>query len=336
MTSPSAKRICIVGPGAVGLDLGVHLLNTPHTAVSFLGRDQRVRALRAGGITWRSSERSVHIPPEKFDAVCDSAELGPQDLIFITAKVDAMLSLAPDIAPLLQPDTIVVSATNGIPPWYSYLQEESIGKHLLQFETREQFFRSVPPRQILGMVVKRNVETEELNSVRWNAGVGYTLGEPDHTASPRLDATADLLRQSGFAVTLTNNIHRDIWHKLLVNVAVNPLSVITALPIDEMLSNTSLQEQVRRVVRQTHALGEKLGIVEFGDFDVDAFIEEFRTARPGMRTSMYRDFIRGQPLEAGRILDVVLMLAALPTIQVDVSSVKELATELTKRTAEAA
>ena len=333
MTHPATKRICIVGPGAVGLDLGAHLLNVADTAVSFLGRDQRVRALRAGGINWRSSERTVHISPEKFVAVSDSTELGPQDYVFITAKVDAILSLAPDLVPLLQPDTVVVSAMNGIPPWYSYLQEKTIAKHLLSFETREQFFQSVPPKHILGMIVKRNVETEALDSVRWNAGVGYTLGEPNHTLSPRLDATANLLRDAGFAVTLSDNIHREIWHKLLVNVAVNPLSVITSLPIDEMLSDPSLQERVRLVVRQTHALGEKLGVVESGDFDVNAFIEQFRTARPGMRTSMYRDYIRGQPLEAGRIVDVILMLAALPTIQADVWSVEELANELKKRVA---
>lgn len=43
----SNKRICIAGPGAVGLDLGVQPLNEPGVCVSSLGRDQRVQWERA-------------------------------------------------------------------------------------------------------------------------------------------------------------------------------------------------------------------------------------------------------------------------------------------------
>ena len=51
-------------------------------------------------------------------ASADPAELGVQDLVVVAVKAPAMAEVAQAIAPLLGPDTIVLTAMNGVPWWF--------------------------------------------------------------------------------------------------------------------------------------------------------------------------------------------------------------------------
>ena len=46
------------------------------------------------------------------------ATLGPQDLVVVAVKGPAMPDVAARIAPLLGPDTMVLTAMNGVPWWF--------------------------------------------------------------------------------------------------------------------------------------------------------------------------------------------------------------------------
>ena len=48
----------------------------------------------------------------------DLASIGPADVVFLGVKAHALTALAPTLAPLFGPDTVVVSTQNGIPWWY--------------------------------------------------------------------------------------------------------------------------------------------------------------------------------------------------------------------------
>src|SRR6185312_12021715 len=47
-------------------------------------------------------------------------ELGPQELVVIAVKAHAMPQVAPAIASLLGPETVLLPAQNGIPWWFTY------------------------------------------------------------------------------------------------------------------------------------------------------------------------------------------------------------------------
>ena len=51
-------------------------------------------------------------------AVEDSAALGPQDLVVVGVKGPALAEIAPKMAPLVGPETIVLPAMNGVPWWF--------------------------------------------------------------------------------------------------------------------------------------------------------------------------------------------------------------------------
>jgi 2-dehydropantoate 2-reductase len=109
-------RICIFGAGAVGGHLAAKLASAGH-AVSAVARGANLAALKAGGIALREGERTY---TGRLRASGDAAELGAQDVVFVTTKANALSAVA-DAAPALghAQTLFVVFVQNGIPWWYA-------------------------------------------------------------------------------------------------------------------------------------------------------------------------------------------------------------------------
>ena len=154
--------------GAVGGFIGFRLAAAGRCAVSAVARGATLQALRQDG--WRLQlggtllRGAVH-------ASDDPDVLGAQDLVVVTVKGPALPAVATRIGPLLGPDTVVLSAMNGVPWWF--------------FDGR--------PGAFAGM----RLESVDPGGV----GHGLIIGEPDGSASPRLAQLAELLADAGFEVT---------------------------------------------------------------------------------------------------------------------------------------
>src|ERR1700686_2359948 len=107
-------RICIFGAGAVGSHFAVRLALAGHD-VSCVMRGAHVEAVKARGLTLRVGEAEF---TAKVGASDDPATLGPQDVVISTLKANALGSLVAGLPPLLDDDTAVMFAQNGIPWWY--------------------------------------------------------------------------------------------------------------------------------------------------------------------------------------------------------------------------
>ena len=107
-------RICIFGAGAVGSHLAVRLALAGHE-VSCVMRGPHLEAVSAKGLTLRVGTAELSA---RLRASDDAAALGPQDLVISTLKATALASLVAGLPPLLNDDTAVVFAQNGIPWWY--------------------------------------------------------------------------------------------------------------------------------------------------------------------------------------------------------------------------
>src|SRR5271167_480779 len=91
-------RIAIIGAGAVGSTLAGYLLEQGEHQVSLLARGAHLAAIRENGLVLETRGRRLHSRPRASD---DPADLGPQDLLLVTAKAPALPELAPRLAPLL-------------------------------------------------------------------------------------------------------------------------------------------------------------------------------------------------------------------------------------------
>ena len=72
----------------------------------------------------------------------------------LTLKAHSLTAMAPRLAPLLGPETTVVSAQNGIPWWYFYKHlGEWGGTQLESVDPGGDINRSIDPARVIGCVI---------------------------------------------------------------------------------------------------------------------------------------------------------------------------------------
>jgi len=85
----ATMKIAIVGAGAVGGYLAAELARAGHE-VSVVARGENLKAIRAGGLVLEKSEARFQV---ELRASEDPADLGPQDLVIVTAKTPGLPEL---------------------------------------------------------------------------------------------------------------------------------------------------------------------------------------------------------------------------------------------------
>jgi len=290
-------KICIYGIGAVGGLIGARLAAEGSTVVSAVARGATLAALNSGGLRLQSGD---HLTQTQIRAAEHPADLGVQDIVVVSVKGPALAAVAAGIAPLLGPDTVVLSAMNGVPWWFfDGAGGQCAGMHLESVDPGGVVTAAIPARRVVGCVVHLNVAAPEPGLVLHRMGNGLIVGEPDGSASARVQQIAQLLARTGFDVTISPRIQNDIWYKLWGNLTFNPISALTGAAGDRILADplvlafcTSAMEEAARIgerigceIRQTpqerHAVTRKLG---------------------AFRTSMLQDAEAGRPLEIDAIV----------------------------------
>ncbi len=329
------SKICIYGAGSIGLDLAWHLIRAGND-VTLISRDKTLEALESHGIR-HAGAPSERILPGAFKVTASAVEAGVHRYIFLTTKVDDLIEIASDVKHLIGPQSLVISATNGVPPWYSHLQDDTIGRFTFPHEPRERFFAEIPAAQLIGAIVERNVQLSAPGILQQSGGKGFTIGELDHEDSARVDSVVHLINQTGLHATKTNNIHREIWLKLIGNISLNPLSVITEQTVGKMMSNDRVFQRMQRLAREATRVGIRIGVIKPSDFREEQFFAFAREKLSEHRPSMLQDFQRGKNLEIHRIVEVVEMLARAPGpgAVIEIPALKELDKELKLKVASA-
>src|SRR5262249_14385573 len=103
-------------------------------------------------------------------------------------------------------------------------------------------------------------------------------------------------------------IRNEIWVKLMGNVAMNPISVLTRATLDQIAAQPETRAFARAVMLETEAVANALG--ETMPIDVDARLTGAGEVG-AHKTSMLQDLELGRPMEIGAIVTAVVELAHL-------------------------
>ena len=309
-------RIAIVGAGAIGSVVAGYLLDRGEHEISLLARGAHLEAIRAQGLTVESRGRQLHSRPRASDV---PAELGRQDVLFVTVKAHALPGLAPLLAPMIGPDTLVVSAQNGVPWWYFHGFSGSEAE--TPFEAVDPggtIWRAIGPERALGCVIYLPAQIVAPGVVQHEGVLRLFLGAPragDHEAS--VQALAGALTRAGIETTPTERIRHALWGKLLLNSATLTLSVLTGGTIGQIQSGPGMIAIRTRLMRECLATARAWG-VDLTD-DIDAQLAAGASAA-AHKTSMLQDYLAGRPLEHDAVVTAVIDLAQrrqvpVPTIE---------------------
>jgi 2-dehydropantoate 2-reductase len=182
-------------------------------------------------------------------------------LVIIAVKAPSMLDVAKQIQPLIGPNTIVMTAMNGVPWWF--LQGFGgvyANTPLKSVDPKGQIAAAIPPTHIIGCVVHASSSLRAPGQVQHHFGNGLIIGEPAGGSSARVQALHQLLRDAGFDATLSERIQKDVWYKLWGNMTINPISALTGATSDKILNDPNVLGFISAVMLEAKAIGAAMGI----------------------------------------------------------------------------
>src|SRR3990167_7933222 len=142
-------KVAVYGLGAIGGLIGARLAGSG-CDVSAVVRGHKLGVLRTHGLRLQVQDRvsAVAVRAEQ-----DPSELGNQDIVILAVKAPALADVAAHIAPLIGPDTIVLTAMNGVPWWF--FESDKLpysGKRLQSLDPTGALARAIPARHVIGCV----------------------------------------------------------------------------------------------------------------------------------------------------------------------------------------
>src|SRR5580693_413340 len=250
-------KFLIAGAGAIGAYMGACMARAGQD-VTLFARGPHLRAMQEHGVRVKSVDGDFEAHPK---IAAELGDVGPVDVVFLGVKAHGLTQLAPQLKPVLGPDTAVVGTQNGIPWWFFQgWGGEHQGMHLERVDPGGTIAAAIEPRRVLGSIVYFATDIVEPGVVRHTEGNRISLGEPDGTRSDRSRQIAEALIAAGLRCPVTTRIRQEIWVKILGNVAFNPISALTGATLVKMARDPDVNALVRRIMEETIAVGAKLGL----------------------------------------------------------------------------
>jgi 2-dehydropantoate 2-reductase len=306
-------KFCIYGAGAIGGYLAVELALSGQE-VCVVARGAHLAAIRERGLTLKiHGEEKI----AKVAADSDPRALGPQDVVICALKAHQAYESAAGFAPLLGPDTYVVTAMNGIPWWYFYKSGGRFeGRHLECVDADGRQWQIIGPQRAIGCVVEPACEVSAPGVIEHRQFNRFIIGEPDGSRSARVQELSRVLTAASFDAPVRDNIRWNIWLKLWGNVCFNPISALTGATLGRMTGDPDLRALCKTMMLETQAVNEAL------DVHIPADMMDRRLAGAAAATehkmSMLQDLERGRSLEIDALVGVVQELGQLTSVRTPV------------------
>ncbi len=305
-------KICIYGTGAIGGHVAARLLSAQVADVSIVARGAQLDAIRTHGLSLRRGSKALTARPAA--ATDDPTTLPAQDLAVVTLKAYAVPAEAERIARLLAPEAPALFILNGIPWWWNYGLKTGVLKSsgaLPLLDPGGALWNKLGPGRALGCVVYSSNTVTAPGVITHEGGNQWLIGEPDGSDSERLRRVVSVFQKAGLGAEPSADLRREIWHKLVLNAAFNPIAALTRLDTGRIAADGALAALAEHIVEETLAVATALG------WDIRDQVSAhgiLMSGGGGWRPSMLQDVERGRPIEAEAILGQVQAFARLERV----------------------
>ncbi|HET7182179.1 MAG TPA: 2-dehydropantoate 2-reductase [Candidatus Limnocylindrales bacterium] len=268
-------RIAVYGAGAVGGYLGAKLADGG-SDVTLIARGAHLEALRRDGLTLvtPTGERTT----TAVQAVEEPAEVGPVDVVLFLVKSYDTDEGARRLAPLIGPDTAVVSLQNGV-------------------DNEDRIAAVVGRERGLGGAAYILVSVVEPGVIRVGRAPRIVIGELDPgPPSDRVITLVEAMRAGGIDAHADDDVRRVKWEKYVLLVAFSAVTAATQLTIGDVRASAAATAMLRAVMTEAWQVGRALG-VPLGDDLVDRQHAMVLAQKDTEATSLRHDLVTGHRME---------------------------------------
>ena len=268
-------KIAVVGPGALGCLLAALLFEAGEDVFLVDYRPERAALLQEQGIRLRTLDGGQRVIPVPIGL---PPEAGPRDLTIMAVKAHQTRAAALDLLLLMAQGGLALTLQNGL-------------------GNLEEMAREVGPQRLLAGVGFLGVTREGEGRVI-HAGAGaIVIGAPpgSRVAPPQVTAVAAVFRRAGLECQIRSDIEVVLWEKLVVNVAVNPLTALLRAPNGVLPELPEAWELALAAAREAKNVARAAGMPLAGD--QEPRLRQVCIATAANRSSMLQDVLAGRPTE---------------------------------------
>jgi len=302
-------KICVVGAGAIG-GLIAAKLHQSGEEVSVIARGPHLKAIQDNGL--KLIEENGNEIVARIKATDRIPDARKQDLVVLGMKAHQVEAVVADLAHLYGPETMVLTAQNGIPWWYFFKHGGPYeGRQLASVDPHGAIATNIPIARVLGAIVYPAAQIIAPGVIKHVEGNRFSLGEIDDSETPRIKMVSEAFRKAGFKAPIVSNIRAEIWTKLWGNLSFNPISALTHATLEDLCRFPLTRALAAEMMREAQTIGEALGI----RFRISLEKRIAGGEAVGKhKTSMLQDIEAGRAIEADALIGSVIELGRITNI----------------------
>jgi len=281
-------KIAIVGTGAMGSVYAGLLSRAGHEVWAIDMWQAHIDAIATSGLTVSGASGSfvvdnLHVGRAPHDA-------GHCDVWVIATKASAVEEVAAKIAPLLQPDSMVMAFQNGL----------GAGERVARYIAQDHI--------LLGIAEGFGASNPEPGRVHHEGMRLIRIGEMRGGMTDRLQAIERTWRDAGFNVRAFADVSLMIWEKFLCNVTLSAPCAAFDVTVGELMANSDAWQVALGCTSEAYRLGVAKG-VQFTFDDPLRYVTDFAATIPNASPSMRLDHLARRPSEIDVINGQVVELS---------------------------
>lgn len=315
--------IGVIGAGSIGSLFGGYLSSIPSeiipVEVIFFCRRNHAEMISKNGLKLHTTQEILRMEDIKAyykpDMIEERMKANPDfqfDYMFLTTK-------AHDSKEALKQHEKIISKCR-----FLIILQNGIGNE----EVASEFF---PKKRIIRIVTSNGALMTESGHVI-HTGTGFTkLGIPfiDELLTPENEAELkstreglnllnDLINMAGIEASIVDDIIKECWEKVFINIGINPFGALTRLTNGALLEDNTLTEIMKQAVQEAVKISEIKGITLPKRDYVSAMIDVANKTAEN-KNSMLQDVLKRKKTEIDFINGMIVKMASDIGVKVPVN-----------------
>lgn len=278
------KYVALIGLGAVGV---------PIANLLFKQYKDDFILLSSKDFLYTLTDKDIYINNELFqpNVFSERQQLKKKiGLLIVTVKNYHIISICSFLKEMIDEDTVILPLQNGV---YSF----------------DYFQKNFPNNVILEGFAKGPNTIITRNGFEYQRTGELHLGVTSYDKKAYANDAWNILKSAGIECYYDEDIRREVWKKLMLNVAGNAITAITEIDYCNFKYSPEVQELCRRTMKEFVLVANR-NAINLNENDIEDVIKYYLSFRVSKHTSMLEDVIHKRKTENEYIAGYISKLAA--------------------------